>query len=181
MSGVQHLLGKIIEQPQQRDAIHIAVAPVIATEKLYPGQEVVWFDAHSNDGVRACKAGEKPLGLVDPYLKIPVYPNQTFWMFLMPGTVTVVRHEWTHPAFSDKVISAVGSEEYIRNLANDLGISPGRLIEAAKDYLSSGRYLVGGSEMEGEMTPVEFWPHFENLTGIKVDADNRGSFFSCSC
>lgn len=181
MSGVQHLLGKIIAQPQQRDAIHIAVAPVIATEKLYPGQEVVWGDAHTNDGVRAGVVGEMPLGIVDPYLKGPVFPNQTFWMFLMPGTVTVVRHEWVHPAFSAHVAGAVGSEKYVRDMAERLDMTPGRLIEAAKDFLHEGRYLTGGSEMEGEFTPPEFWPHFENLTGIKVDEDHRENFFSCSC
>ncbi len=29
--------------------------------------------------------------------------------------------------------------------------------------------------------PSEFWAHFEVVTGRKVDADKRYSFFSCSC
>lgn len=33
-------LGKIITTPQQRDAIHVAVAPVVANSELKPGQRV---------------------------------------------------------------------------------------------------------------------------------------------
>ena len=33
-------LGQIIKTPQQRDAIHIAVAPVLAGDDINPGQHI---------------------------------------------------------------------------------------------------------------------------------------------
>ncbi len=38
MSDVK--LGSLINGPKVRDAIHVAVAPVVATEKLMPGQHI---------------------------------------------------------------------------------------------------------------------------------------------
>lgn len=77
-----------------RDAIHIAMAPVVAAERLQPGQHIGLLD----DG-RAC-ASDKPIGIVDPFLVDAVLPGHRLWLFLYPGTVTSLRHDWTHPAFS---------------------------------------------------------------------------------
>lgn len=87
-------LGQIITDAQQKDAVHIAVAPVNAAETLNPGDHV---------GVRDGKAYEKSkhIGVVDPFLKRPVVIGETFWLFLYPSTVTGLRHEWQHPAFPE--------------------------------------------------------------------------------
>ena len=50
-------VGKPIGSDQQRDAIHVAIAPVIAGERLAPGQHVGVIEG-STDTVRA---GEKCL------------------------------------------------------------------------------------------------------------------------
>jgi hypothetical protein len=83
-------LGEIITGDEKRDAIHIAVAPVTASVKLYPGERV------GVDGKNL-----PHVGIVDPFLNGPVLPGQKFWLFLFPNTVTSLRHEWTHPAFGD--------------------------------------------------------------------------------
>lgn len=86
-------LGKVITTPQKRDAIHIAIVPVTATtEKLFPGQHV---DAQGT------MAGAR-VGIVDPYLTVPVKKGETFWLYLYPGSVTSLRHVWTHPAFAEE-------------------------------------------------------------------------------
>ena len=74
------VLGKLIEGEQQRDAIHIAVAPVTASVKLAPGQDVGLLP----DGT----AGHVPngnIGIVDPFLRAMVFPGQQFFMFLYPN------------------------------------------------------------------------------------------------
>jgi len=181
MSGVQHLLGKLIDSPQQRDAIHVAVAPVTAGERIYPGQHV----GFATEGDCETVSGRaKPIGIIDPYLPGPVQQGEKCWLFLYPGSASVVRHEWTHPAFtkaapSKPEISA--SEEWLRHYADGIDITYNALIEGAKNFLAHDDYLVGGSNLEGEYTIEAFWPHFENVTGVKVPLDQRQNFFSCSC
>lgn len=91
-------LGRLItDGDRRRDAIHIAVAPVTAAERLAPGQHVGLVQEGSWELAGPCAA---PIGIVDPFLAGPVEPGQRFWLFLYPGTVTSLRHIWTHPAFT---------------------------------------------------------------------------------
>lgn len=82
---------------------------------------------------------------------------------------------------------AENSEVYIRELAERVGISYGRLMSGAEEWVAdmeagqSGSYIVGGAEMEGERVPDAFWTHFEIVTGTVVPDEARGSFFTCSC
>lgn len=79
------LVGKLVEGDPGRDAIHIAIIPMVAISDLQPGQHL-------------------RSGIVDPYLKEPVKRGEKFFLFLYPGTVTSLRHVWTHPAFADESI-----------------------------------------------------------------------------
>lgn len=85
-------IGKLIEQTRYRDAIHIAVAPIEAGEKLAPGTRI---------GISNGKAMEidPAVGIVDPFLTKTVRPGQWFYVFLFPGSIESLRHEWAHPAF----------------------------------------------------------------------------------
>jgi len=88
----------IIDGDRRRDAIHVAVAPVMAVERLSPGQHVGLVKAGDIELVGVC---ERLIGVVDPFLKGDVEPGQRFWLFLYPNTITGLRHIWTHPVFSD--------------------------------------------------------------------------------
>jgi hypothetical protein len=91
-------LGRLIEDgDRRRDAIHIAVAPVTAAERLAPGQHVGLVREGSTELVGPC---DRPIGIVDPFLAEDVEPGSRFWLFLYPGTITALRHVWTHPAFA---------------------------------------------------------------------------------
>ena len=93
MSDTLGKLGRVITGTAERDAIHIAVAPVIAGERLSPGFHVCMI------GDEAFAAGRDLVGIVDPFLLVDVEPGQRFWLYLYPGSITSLRHEWTHPAF----------------------------------------------------------------------------------
>ena len=179
-------IGKLIEGPAERDAIHIAMAPVIAAEVLVPGQDIgfVYKDTLYVGVV------DSPIGIVDPFLKLEhVSKDKKFWMFLNPNTITSLRHSWEHPAFlsmlDDKQplgLDYVRSREWLEVFAVENGrMTFEETIEAAKDYVATGDYKHDGGRFESCYAGDDFWDHFEKVTDQKVTEDNRGSFFSCSC
>ncbi len=92
-------IGQLITGEAARDAIHVAVAPVVAGEDLNPGVRV---GLHSDGKVyKECRVGY--IGAVDPYLPEMVREGERFWLFLKPGSVTSLRHVWTHPSFTVKI------------------------------------------------------------------------------
>ena len=93
-------LGQIITTPQNRDAIHVAVAPITATKKLFPGEHT-----GIKRGTSESDENAENIGVVDPFLKDSVKRGETCWLFLYPNTVTGLRHEWTHPAFATPPIN----------------------------------------------------------------------------
>ena len=174
-------LGTIIDETQKRDAIHLAVMPVVAGKRLKPGQTI----ALENGVAVPNKDG---LGIVDPFLQSPALPGDRFWMVLKPRLVTSLRHVWTHPSFvDDDAMSVVNDLEQakaraeIERIAEEVDCEFHKLINGANDYLDSGDYLNEGGRWEGTYLPDEFWPAFETYAGRKVPDDERGSFFSCSC
>ena len=192
-------LGTIIGENQKRDAIHLAVEPVVASEKLYPGQSITVKHG------RAYADNKEPLGIVDPFLTSPVFPEQKFWFVMMPRMVHSLRHVWTHPAFTDEPEVAASTNlkadyppiktleqcalekkkdvaiRYIESVADEADLSVDELLEGAHQYLEYGEYLNEGSRWESFYLDDEFWIHYEVHTGIEVPEEKRGSFFSCSC
>lgn len=184
-------LGTIIDNTAGRDAIHLAVEPVIAGQELFAGDHIglVGGKAYAlteYDGTQPAKA----LGIVDPFITGPVGEGQMFWLIVYPRTITSLRHVWSHPDFaeaneSSEVAQEVTSKllygdsiEYIHGLADQAGVSYERIMEVAKgcaegdwDYINTGDNEIS--------VPDEFWDHFERITGKKVA--RRGGFFSCSC
>lgn len=83
-----------IPETAGRDAIHIAVIRCVATTRLFPGQHV---------DINGYPTTGKTVGIVDPYLAAPVYPDSPFWLLLYPRTITGLRHVWSHPDFDAEV------------------------------------------------------------------------------
>jgi len=197
-------IGEVITTEQHRDAVHFAIAPVVAAQKLKPGQHV---------GFIGDKVGvaDTPLGIVDPFLAKPVKEGEKFWLFLYPNTVTGMRHEWMHPAFESEIPVSDEDREKARHVAERLTNSGERwlrnwcatndspsyesIMEAVKNGGSSatdtddGDYSYGvtihedyvsvsGSDAHGSIPP-EFWDHVEAVTGKKQVMRPTG--FSCSC
>lgn len=167
-------LGKIITGPAERDAIHIAVVPAIAGEFLERGK---WVSLSGRQSV-AMADKHTGIGIVDPFLdEESVLEGQKFWLYLIPGTITSLRHDWTHPALEPKEPSV----EWLIKWADGYGSSYTEVLDRAKDYLEYGEYWNEGERFDGEWVPDEFWIHYQIVTGTIVPEDMRGSFFSCSC
>jgi hypothetical protein len=175
-------LGSIITGEQHRDAIHIAVAPVVTAESLQPGQHV-GLDANGQADSEA-----KHIGVIDPFLKSTARRGSTVWLFLYPNTITSLRHEWAHPAFglqqSPGVIDKTASERWLRNFIDGADCPSYETVIAAAANHDGGdswsdEYLhFEGSDAHG-VIPPEFWTHVEIVTGKKIE--KRAAYFSCSC
>jgi hypothetical protein len=182
-------LGNLITDEQYRDAVHIAVSPVTAGEYLAPGQFIGFTGSAHTVGVDA----KKIIGIVDPFLKHGVEEGQQFYMFLLPNTITSLRHEWTHPDFEKedelaameptffKLKGAAAEEKWVTDFADNIGSDYNEIMAAADDYLAHGEYLVRGGTFEGYSVPDEFWDKYEAIKRKKVEENERGSFLSCSC
>lgn len=178
-------IGQKIMGEELRDAIHIAIAPVIAAHKLVAGRNI-GFD---KDGKASATKTDKYIGIVDPFLTSPVEKGEKFWMFLYPNTITSLNHVWSHPSFDigeakPIVLSeAQVSENWIRDYAENKcdGLDYEDLMFAAENYEKHGEYLCQGGRFEGMGVSDEFWDHYEKVIGRKVEDQNRGSIFTCSC
>lgn len=203
-------LGTIITRHERRDAIHVAVEPVQASEFLAPG---TWVALDQRGWAYAVDRGEG-VGIVDPFIDAThVSPEQWFWLLVRPREITSLRHVWTHPAFSDEPSFHGGMDDdveppsaaaeraeslaWLENYADDVGIGMNHMLAALTngaynpDGLDAETYGEGwtsgesyvtiyGSDAGGAISP-DVWFHITKATGVIVAPDSRPSYFSCSC
>ncbi|HYE77583.1 MAG TPA: hypothetical protein VEI97_06330 [bacterium] len=198
MSDHDVTLGTLPGDGDGRDAIHIAIVPLIAATQLYPGDHVGLV------GTDKVSTNARPfIGIIDPFLQgreARIRQGQKVWVCLYPRSITGLRHVWTHPAFPEEekpndglegMVVRVPSplseaEQWIRNYAEGYGFSYEEMMRAAKEHLEAERRggysdgLCGGAEMEGEYTSPEFWRKYQEVTGERVD-DIETNFFRCAC
>ena len=176
-------IGNIITEPQFKDAVHMAIVPVEAHTYLRPGDHV----SVNSNGTKTSSSGEN-VGVVDPFLKKPVLKGQTFWLFVYPGSITSLRHEWTHPKFNKRdepsAEQRAESEAWLREFCSQADC-PGyeRTIEKALDNGDSfdSDYLYFKDEDAHGEIPDEFWNHLEIVSGRKFHKNERAKYFTCSC
>lgn len=190
-------LGQILPQDERRrDAVHVAVMPVIAAAELNPGDHIGFMKDSKELVDRAAMWRDmQPCGIVDPYLIGAVKEGQRFYMCMYPGTVTSLRHVWTHPA----IPTTLGTEQkhqvdeseawlktYMHRLkpytVRDKGIDA-----AYKDFLeelrgggcivSHGPEMNSYHELPGD--PDEVFRHISIVLGHHVDS--RSLTYACGC
>ena len=178
-------LGTLIDERAGRDAIHLAVEPVIAGNRLRPGERIRLID-----GKAVTASIDESIGIVDPFLRGNIAAGDRFWLVVNPRTITSLRHVWSHPAFQEAGHSGVAyspAEQWIRDFADRVSLHYDVLMEGADEWVRDkkrggwGEYLCFGGLLEGESVPDEFWTHYEAVKGEKVAEEHRGSFFTCSC
>lgn len=96
-------LGKVIHGDGFKDAVHVALFPAVSAVEVWGGDKVVVhrrIDGVNFEVVHAPE-NEPGDGVVDPFLPhVPVKAGERFYVLLYPGTVTALRHVYTHPALS---------------------------------------------------------------------------------
>lgn len=196
-----------ISENSGRDAIHLAVEPVISRHYLEAGQRIVMVN-----GV-ACPVGPdmEATGIVDPFIAGTIRPGERFWLVVLPRTITSLRHVWSHPAFpEDAVTLHIDTSEsvskadmtrfmdevdtfvpeqsmamaWMKQWCAEIGERYDYIMEGARKYIEAGDYTYGEKDsgnLEGVDLPSEFWEKYELIVGKQVPERDRGSFFSCSC
>jgi len=192
--------GKLIDDASKvkRDAVHVAVVPVVAAHNLLPGSHV-GLTQGSNDKVSLIS--EPSIGIIDPYLTQNVLRGQWCWLFLYPNTVTGMRHHWSHPAFDDdsepqatldsenivdKTQVILQSEKYLREFSLDAHLDYESVIDIVTDCIKNNNtYVEHNSEYARDAyyncDQAEFWKHVQNVTGLKIPDREYLISFSCSC
>lgn len=179
--ATQKKIGTILKGSEERDAIHVAVASVVADAVLKPGQHIGVVNGH------ATRHGTM-VGIVDPYLQRTVMPGQRFWCFLYPMTVTSLRHEWTHPAFDQRTgpqdTDKAMAEEWLRNFAEGWRFDYDEMIQGAYDgsFVTADGIDIHSAAELADGDEDKFWACIETLSGRRFDHAHRRNFtWSCSC
>lgn len=180
-----------IQTEDIRDAFHIAVITMKASEMLRPAQRVGIL----SPGIAG--PSENCIGIVDPFL-IDVVPKESkFLLCLLPNTVTGMTHHWKHPIFdssqeSDSVSQSMISndtknekqreaEEWIREQCEPLESTFEELTDLNGELLT-GQYLSNNSTSISDYwydIEEEFWEKIEIYHGITIPVDLRGGFTCC--
>lgn len=178
------VLGRLADANAGRDAVHVAIAPVVCADKyLLPGERIGLVNG------RATKKADA-IGVVDPFLQEPVANGERFYIALFPGSIESLRHEWTHKAFEQPTVShddhVEKSKAWIAHAAEVLDMTVNQLMEAARKMVEHGEHTVQYDSQHwrdswhGALSLKDFWHHYEIVTETKVP-DHEKSFFCCSC
>ena len=92
-------LGMIHETPQLRDAIHLAVYPVVAACNIEPGDDI-----GINENGLASPYAESLTGIADPFIGHTIMKGERFWLVVYPRQIRSLRHVWEHPAFPNSYV-----------------------------------------------------------------------------
>ena len=177
-----------------RDAVHVAVISAVAGQKFEPGQ-AVGFVSTDGHGEHTAVIGVTPLGIVDPFIQSAVKKGQRFWLYLYPRTITSLRHQWTHPAFSDAPAGQaygtpaqkLAAEQWIRDFVarsdspcyEELMEAVTQVADGRHDGWSEDYLCFRGVDAHGEI-PDEFWLMAEIVLGRQIKG-TKPAYFSCSC
>ena len=186
---MDNTIGKVLEcGAGERDCVHVAIMPVISDDDaIYRGNSLKLV-LGTSDHVR--RGPDNGIGVADPFLTRPVRKGERFWMFLRPGTITGLRHHWTHPLIDAPPVERSPAENWLRQFADRWNMDYDELIAAASRPLSDSddeNYIIAegislhrAEDLEGE--DVLFWQYLSELTQQTYDRDHQQRFvWSCSC
>jgi hypothetical protein len=181
-------LGKVLDGKADRDAIHIAIAPVVAVEVLKPGEHIGFVEPGNSVkvGRASTRDNTTAIGIVDPFLSKPVQPGQAFYMCVYPRTTQNLRHDWSHPAFTAQEVArklgANESERWLSNFADSMDVGYAELLDNAVHAIKHQQWDDLCANVDTDM-PEEFWQHIENVIGSPVpeSVKTKVTYIPCAC
>lgn len=192
---VLNLVGHLIpsEEKVERDAIHVAVLPVIASMNL---KRACWLEFTYEDNIQHvtnARSWALAVGVADPFhQRINIEVGTRFLMFMKPNTITGLRHDWTHPALEkamgqrmkQELLDLPSSKTWLENLAASCDMTYSALIEELTSVArGESEYIHIGVDTPEAAYSEEIWEHYEKITNTVVPASikRHGAPFSCAC
>lgn len=177
-------LGKLCPVDAERDAIHIAIAPVIAGDTFNPGTHIGFLD----DGTVG--PTKNTIGIADPFLKQTIIRNQRIYLCLYPNTVVRLRHDWHHFSFPREVTDRpviVEAEIYVKKCLESLcryNVKKVGIEETYKEFMNnlidnSSMYFHGEEITSWYELPDHFKDTLEILLGREIVTDDIS--IRCGC
>jgi hypothetical protein len=183
-------IGTLLDGTEQRDAIHIAVMPVISADRwIGPGDKLRLVFGTTNQVIKVREGDdEKGIGVADPFLNEEINKGDKFWMFMYPNSITGLRHQWVHPEVDTEMAPLSDPERWIRGFADKWNFDYNELIEqATAEPREWGNYAVAmGQNLHsaGELGEDHdlFWKNLTLLTKQAYSREHIEKFgWSCSC
>jgi hypothetical protein len=175
--------GEILYGYPQRDAIHIAVTPIEAGSEVVAGDKVKLKDGKAHTWKN--RLDGDCVGFVDPYLTERVAKGERFWLWLWPGSITSLRHDWTHPLLPEQRPTNEKKEAAMNRMAEIGHQIGGFSVEEMLHYYASVAKTGEGclpDDLNKYEAPADFWEIGELLTGLHVSpAIQNDHCFRCSC
>lgn len=174
-------LGALLNGDEQRDAIHIALLPVIMGSDRVPGGTPVRI---GKDGRAYECLRHASIGIVDPFIVGFVDAGDKVYVLLNPYTITSLRHEWTHPVIDALAKESIEADrvrvatDAVLQFCRDEGINYEMFVECMKS--AEPGYVVFGTEVYvSEERIAEIIPHVNLAFGTKHPVNN--TTFRCAC
>lgn len=180
------MLGEIPKNDADRDAVHVAIVPIVTGEDLKPGTPV-----RVQNGI-AYRSHINPIGIIDPFLSHTAYKGYRVYLCLYPNSVIGMRHHWQCPQFDfcveqkEYTQDKKEAKEWIEGFCDRWSLDYSSLISEAtssNDYryvVADGQDLHSREELGDEY--YEFWKQLEILTGQTfTEKHKKGLGWSCSC
>ena len=174
MINKKNVLGKLCDESVvgQKDAVHVATVLVRAGEPLKPGTKC---SMNQMGEAVASNKSNKPIGVVDPYLKKSVRIGQVFQLLLNPTVVENVQHVWDHPT-NFLPTQPITHSKFLVEVANKLGLPINTFIDNLEE-LTNGKipHYTGSltkDELQNVMYDIDFydvWSEWCGTTGFEFE------------
>lgn len=162
----------LVPGKEQRDAIHLAVEPVIAGEVLHPNDDVGFLP----DGrVGRC---DYPVGKVDPFLRDSVQPNQEFWLVVYPGKVTSLRHVWEHSSIPVRKVAETSTYTSSSSISAVPSFSDGKGSSKDNNDRAQGDTDIVDERVQYSRKWIEQYAHDLSSADSDDEGDSTTSFYS---
>lgn len=211
-------LGTTPSATEQRDAVHVALLVVRADVPLRPGEKVRLLRKakpsgaflYGNEIPLVTSLNEPPedalafgvgeveayesVGVIDPWRPELVGPGELTWLLLNPGTVTGLRHHWSHPIIDGKAAgpettTVDEAEAEMVPLLQGLGVEQGDIEEIIDDLKRGVAPNVHSRSWdihaESDVDPEDLAKFWELATALRQretgDAFKAAVTWTCSC